>query len=60
MEESSGEAERNSKVVEKGWDETRNWGVTGNRGETLFPQKAEVRWYEMKQTGILLCVESES
>ena len=59
MEESSGEAERNSKVVEKGWDEMCNWGSNWNRGKTLFPQKVEVRWYEVKQTGMLLHVESE-
>lgn len=34
-------------------------GVTGNREKTLFPQKVEVRWYEVKQTGMLLHVESE-
>lgn len=44
----------------KSWDETYNWELLATEEKTLLPQKVERRWYEMKQTGMLLYVESES
>lgn len=40
MEESSGEAETNSKVVEKGWDETYNWGSYWQQRKNPFASKS--------------------
>lgn len=40
MGESSGEAERNFKVVEKGWDETHNWGSNWKQRRNPFPSKS--------------------